>query len=160
MVKKIVLWTAYALIVGVLIFGAANRTLAKTGQGLLFGSPEVLTGTGQGRGGEGNLKQANEFVNAEHEENLEEYDWAELFGSIIEIDSRSLKILTDREGEMELSGRAWRYILETGYIPTLASEVWLSGFYENGEYKIASFQDLSSGRVVMVRDVSGQPLWR
>ena len=160
MIKKIIMWTIYAGIVGLLVFGAVNRTAAKTDQGVLFGRPAEVPEAGQERGGAGNLKQANQFKDADHEENPEEHDWAELIGSIIEFDSKTLLIQTEGEGKLELSGRAWRYILETGYMPSVGSEVWLSGFYENGEYKIASFQDLTTGQVVMVRDSFGQPLWR
>jgi len=32
MLKKIILWTFYAAFIGVLVFGAVNRTLSKTGE--------------------------------------------------------------------------------------------------------------------------------
>ena len=154
------MWTVYAGIVGLLVFGAVNRTSAKTDQGVLFGGSDEAAEFGQGGRGEGNLGQSNEFGITDHEENPEEQDWADFVGTIVEFDSKTLIIHTDSEGELELSGRAWRYILGTGYLPSVGREVWLSGFYENGEYKIASFQDLITGEVVLVRNDSGQPLWR
>ena len=52
MFKKIILWTVYILIVGLLVFGAANRTSAKTDQGTLFGNvDEIVARRGQGNDG-------------------------------------------------------------------------------------------------------------
>ncbi len=160
MIKKIIMWTIYAGIVGLLVFGAVNRTSAKTDQGVLFGKPAAEAETAQGRGGTSSSVQTNDFNDADHAENPEEHDWVELGGIITEFDSRSLIILTEGAGELELAGRAGRFILETGYLPSVGQQVWLSGFYESGEFKIANFQDLKTGQIVLVRDNSGQPLWR
>jgi len=160
MVKKIIMWTIYAGIVGLLIFGAVNRTAAKTDQGVLFGSTNEEAGDGQERGGLGNPEQSNDLGEVEHNETLEDHDWAEIGGVILKFDSKYLIIQTDNNSELELSGRAWRFILESGYMPAEGSELRLSGFYENGEYKIVSFQDQDSAQIIMVRDSSGQPLWR
>jgi hypothetical protein len=160
MIKKIFMWTVYAGIVGLLVFGAINRTSAKTDQGVLLGRPEEAAEFGQGGRGEGNLGQTNEFEITDHEENPEEHMWIELTGVLIGFDSKTLLIQIDNEDVLELSGRAWRFVQETGYVPTLGVEVKLSGFYENAEFKIAGFQDQYYGQVVQVRDDSGAPLWR
>jgi len=83
MVKKIMLWTVYVLIVGLLVFGAANRTSAKTDQGLLIGNPEEIIG---GRGqGNGSSVEYGEYEAADHEEVLEQQDWVTLSGQIIAV---------------------------------------------------------------------------
>ena len=49
MFKKVILWTIYVLIVGLLVFGAANRTSAKPIRDILFGNLDEITG-GRGQG--------------------------------------------------------------------------------------------------------------
>ena len=89
MVKKIMLWTVYVLIVGLLVFGAANRTLAKTDQGLLIGNPEeIISGRGQGNG---SSVEYGEYEAAGHEEVLEQQDWVTLSGQIIAVGSELLR---------------------------------------------------------------------
>jgi len=154
------MWSVYTGIVGLLVFGAINRTSAKTDQGIqLLRSAEGAAEEPRGRSA-GIQKQANDFEDVDHEDNPEEHEWTELTGVIIDFDSKTLLIQTENNGEMELSGRAWRFVQESGYIPVIGIDIHMSGFYENGEFKIASFQDHYSGLVVMVRDDVGHPLWR
>ena len=83
MVKKVMLWTVYVLIVGLLVFGAANRTSAITEQGILFGNvEEIFDGRGQGNGSSGSSEGYGENEANGHEEILKEHDWAELIGII------------------------------------------------------------------------------
>ena len=159
MFKKIFMWTIYALIVGLLIFGAANRTAAKTDQELLFGRSDVVSETGQGRGGSGNSEWSSDFGDTDHEENPVEHDWVSLSGQIIQVDGRTLEVLTEYDGILEISGRSWRFAQASGYLPGVGNEVILDGFFENGEFEVSAIQDLSAGQIVLLRDEDGHPLW-
>ena len=160
MVKKIALWTVYILIVGLLVFGAANRTSAKSDQGLLFGNQDgIIEGRGQGDSdfvGEGAF---GEFEADDHEETLEEQDLVTLRGEIANLGSEALEIETEANGILEIKGRTWRYLRELGYSPEIGNQVVVQGFYENGEFEVSGFQDLLKELVFQIRDEYGRPMW-
>ena len=157
MVKKIMLWTVYVLIVGLLVFGAANRTSAKTDQGLLFGNlDEIIGGRGQGNG---STEEYGEYEAADHEEILEEQDWLTLSGQITAVGSEAIEIQTGTAGILEIEGRSWRFSQELGYIPEVGNKVEVQGFYENGEFEVSIIQDLTIDQVFQLRDEYGKPMW-
>jgi hypothetical protein len=160
MIKRIFLWTTYTVIVGLLIFGAVNRTAAKSDQGVLIGRSASVDQKFQSRGGLGNSVSTSEAGNTEHEEIITDHDWIDLSGKVLEFDGRSLVILVDGNVKLEFAGRAWRFIQENGYQPNLGTHLTLSGFYENDEFKAASLKDLNTGELVIIRDMTGHPLWR
>jgi hypothetical protein len=160
MFKKIIMWALYGGIVGLLIFGAANRTSAKTDQGLLFDRTEDFTSEGgRGNGGSGNGGQSGEAGLADYEEKLEEHDWMSLSGQIINVGSEALEIQTDTAGILEIEGRSWRFAQELGYVPGEGNEVSVQGFYENGEFEVSMIQDLTTDQVFQLRDEYGKPMW-
>ena len=157
MVKKIMLWTVYVLIVGLLVLGAANRTSAKTDQGLLIGNSEEING---GRGqGNGSSVEYGEYEAAGHEEVLEQQDWVTLSGQIIAVGSEALEIQTGSAGDLEIEGRSWRFAQELGYVPVEGNEVVVKGFYENGEFEVSTIQDLTAEQIFQLRDEYGKPRW-
>lgn len=157
MVKKIMLWTVYVLIVGLLVFGAANRTSAKTDQGLLIGNLEEISG---GRGqGNGSSVEVGEYESAGHEEVLEKQDWVSLSGQIIAVGSEALEIQTGTAGILEIEGRSWRFAQELGYFPGEGKEVAVQGFYENGEFEVSIIHDLTTDQIFYLRDEYGKPMW-
>ena len=160
MFKKVILWTVYALIVGLLIFGAANRTSAKTDQGLLFGNlNEVFVERGQGNSSSGRIEGYGELEIDDHEEIIKEQDWVVLNGQIINISSEALEIETKTAGILEIEGRPWRFVQELGYVPEEGNELIVQGFYENGEFEVVTIQDLTADQIFQVRDESGRPMW-
>lgn len=157
MFKKIMLWTVYVLIVGLLVFGAANRTSAKTDQGLLFGNlDEITSGRGQGNG---STEEYGDYEAADHEEILEEQDWVTLSGQIIAVGSEALEIQTGTAGFLEIEGRPMRFAQELGYVPGEGNEVVVQGFYENGEFEVAMIEDLTTNQIFQLRDNYGKPMW-
>ncbi len=118
MFKKIILWTIYVLIVGLLVFGAANRTSAKTDQGILFGNlDEIIDGRGQGNGSASSGEGFGEIEADGHEEILEEQDWISFSGQIIAVGVEALEIQTGTAGILEIEGRPLRFAQEIGYVP-------------------------------------------
>ena len=160
MVKKIALWAAYILIVGLLVFGAANRTSAKTDQGILFGNmDEIVSGRGQATGGTGNYDETGNFESSDHEEILEEQDWVSYSGQITSIGAEALEIQTEAAGILGIEGRPWRFAQELGYDPLEGNEVLVQGFYENGEFEVSIINDLSIDQIFRLRDEYGKPMW-
>ena len=160
MFKKIALWTVYVLIVGLLVFGAANRTSAKTDQGVLFGNlTENTGGRGQLDGTGEEYERNSNIENADHEENLEEHTWESMSGKVIGIGAEALVIDTESAGILEIEGRTWRFAQELGYVPAEGNEVLVQGFYENGEFEVAIIQDLTDDIIFRMRDEYGKPMW-
>lgn len=160
MVKKVALWIVYLLIVVLLVFGAANRTSAKTDQGILFGNMDaIIAGRGRADAGVGNYVENSNSDVDDHEELLAEHDWVSLSGQIITVGIEALEIQTGESEILEIEGRTWRYIQELGYTPIEGNEVVVKGFYENGEFEAASFEDLTAGLIFQIRDKYGKPMW-
>ncbi len=154
MVKKIALWAVYVLIVGLLVFGAANRTSAKMDQGILFGNvDEIVAGRGQATGNTGN------YESSDHDEILEKQDWISFSGQVISFGAEALEINTGSAEILEIEGRSWRFAQELGYVPVEGNEVLVQGFYENGEFEVSIIQDLSSDQIYRLRDDYGKPMW-
>ena len=157
MFKKVILWTVYVLIVGLLVFGAANRTSAKTDQGLLFGNlDEIVGGRSQG---DGSSEGYGENEDDGHEDILEEQDWASFSGQVISVGVEVLGIQTETAGILEIEGRPLRFALELGYVPGEGNDVVVQGFYENGMFEAATIEDLTNGQVFQLRDNYGKPIW-
>ena len=180
MFKKILKWTIYAGVVGLLIFGAVIRTEAKAGQE--NSQPEMRLESkdsdslGQGEGGTGWSRSGEEITSrsgqgsgrnggssGNGEELLlaaeEEHDWTSLNGVVVSLDNESLWIELDQEETLEITGRAWSYILESGLEVEVGDEVALEGFYEDGEFEVSYLENLFSDESLQIREDSGRPMW-
>lgn len=170
MVKSILKWTLYAGVVGLLIFGAVIRTEAKGGEE--NSQAEMLGGNGgsdslsqgglgagqsdEGTGRNGGSAGSGEQVLLAAEE---EHEWASLAGVVVSLDDESLWIDTDQEEYLEITGRAWSFILDAEMIFSVGDEVELEGFFEDGEFEVSSILDLTTDTFLQVREDSGRPLW-
>ena len=160
MIKKLVIWTVYVLIVGLLVFGAVNRTSAKTDQGILFGNLGEAPGTrGRESGGVGSVEENRGYEDSDHEDSIEDSDWVSFDGQVISVGSEALEIQTVSDGILEIEGRSWRFAQELGYVPAEGNEVVVRGFYENGEFEIAIIQDHTADQIFRLRDEYGKPMW-
>ena len=159
MIKKIGLWFIFILLVGVLVFGAVNRTRAKTNQelGLLSGEGDEYTGS-QSRGGGRNAGDPL-VEDGEHVADVAAADWVDESGTVAWFDSTSLWIQLGGDLMLEIEGRAWRFAQESGYSPGEGNQVEIRGFYEDDEFEVSMIRDLTSGQVVFLRDDTGRPLW-
>lgn len=180
MFKKILKWTIYAGVVGLLIFGAVIRTQAKTeqhnsqpemrleskgsdsqgqggeGAGWARDGDEITSRSGQGSGRNGGSSGNGEELLLAAEE---EHDWTSLIGVVVSLDDESLWIETDQEESLEITGRAWSYILESGLEVEVGDEVVLEGFYEDGEFEVSYLENLISHESLQIREDSGRPMW-
>lgn len=181
MFKKILKWTVYAGIVGLLIFGGVIRTQAKAGQepaksgtGLDVGNPASLDQEGKGtegwsrtgeenpsRSGGGSDRNGSSFGASEelHLAEEEDHEWIQVSGVVTGLDAESLWIETAEGESLEISGRAWTFIQEADLTFTVADEVELEGFFENDEFEVASIQNLTRAYFLQIREESGRPLW-
>jgi len=178
MLKKILTWIAFTGFIGLMVFGAVNRTSAKTDRNLSKpirseegsepvqakdGSGNKSQTVGSGRNGQSDGSGSNGQV-VDHGEDLHEITPEDnnrlvLTGSIIELDSSSLTIQLEDAEILVIEGRGWRYTAESGYSPDVGNNVKVTGFFEDGEYKVSVIQDLSSGQSYTLRGETGRPLW-
>ncbi|MBU1660475.1 MAG: hypothetical protein KKD28_03275 [Chloroflexi bacterium] len=174
MLKKTILWTLYAAFVGVLIFGAINRTTAKTS-----GDDRLQTGPAAEREAAGNLEsggngnahgqeeaaspQLDEPVGHEDGEieghDTAEHEWVTLTGTVSSILPRGMVVAESSGQLIEIARRPWRFAQEQGFVPNIGDQVTLDGFYENGEFEAACLTDSTNGQIVYLRDETGHPLW-
>ena len=165
MLKKIVLWTLYVAFVGVLIFGALNRTSAKLSDdnGRNPHAVERDSAWSQDSGGNSNAHGQEEGPSHEDDDHeahgSPEREWITLTGAVSSILPRGMVVAASDGQHIEVARRTWRYALEQGFIAIVGEQVTLDGFYENGEFETACLTNLTNGQIVHLRDETGHPLW-
>ena len=173
MVKKIVLGTLLVGLVGVLVFGAVNRTLAKSGENRSvedrLALEEGLYGEGNGSGGGRGQGRGSEYarsVAGNVQEKLGIPDpqaaasqWETLQGTVASLDDVALVLNLQDGSQLLIEGRPWAYALEQNFTTAVGSTLQVNGFAEDGEFKAAEIKDLTAGTSLILRDQSGRPMW-
>jgi hypothetical protein len=174
MLKKMGLGILMIMVTGILVFGAVNRTIAKTGdestggafsggrgQADLRDEPQqersfALQNEGRGLGmtGSGGGGQVN---NPDPQANPEE--WATYTGSVVSFDEILLVVKLEDGSQLEVEGRAWAFAQEVEFQTQVGNRLSLQGFFEDGEFKITTLTDLTSGEWVVFRENNGRPSW-
>jgi hypothetical protein len=184
MMKKIVKWSIFAIVVGALIFGAVIRTSAKSNQEPLAEQRSLndgggyQEGSGNGKGGSGEGHEDPGLYQGQADEkkgkgqsaqdegsglypraDAEEHTRTTINGEVISVSDLEMQFAGEDGKVITIDGRAWRLALEEGFSPAVGDQLELAGFYENGEFEAAEIHDLSSEQQVILRDTSGRPLW-
>lgn len=187
MIKKIILGVLFTALSGFLIFGAVNRTLAKTNDvrtevngGGRYQSQEI----GLAKGAEdenpfGRNQSLNRSLNRSETDSqygngggLQDSDrtgvqdpqatagvWAEYEGNVISMDSSMILVETDDGDEIVIEGRALLFMQDSGFVTSIGNTLLITGFYEDDEYKVATIVDQTTGESIVVRDEGGRPGW-
>ena len=165
MFKKIILWTLYAGLTGILIFGAANRTSAKIGEVVPRENADLVNyqaQRGQGRG-QGDNGSGQSLIGDDHKDSAlgenEDHVWASFTGVIFSFSTEEMQVVMDSGETIYVADRAWRFALEGGFDPHSGDQVVLRGFFEEGAFETGEINNLSTGQVVVIRDEFGRPLW-
>ncbi len=168
MVKKILMWTGYAALVGLLVFGGVIRTSAKTDQNISQVDGQTEEGVfAQPRGGQGNgqreINTGQSQTSADQEDSGlgedEDHLGVSLSGVIQFFSTDEMQMGTGSGEIVQIADRAWRFALELGFDPHIGDQIVLQGFFENGEFETMEIKNLSTGQTVVLRDESGRPLW-
>ena len=85
-----------------------------------------------------------------------EQDWVSFSGQIITVGGEVLEIQTGTGGILEIAGRPLRFAQEIGFIPGEGNEVVVQGFYENGEFEVATIEDLATDQIFQ----ASRQLWK
>jgi hypothetical protein len=77
-------------------------------------------------------------------------------------------VVTAVDGEIAMQTDAGEVVVGLGqaayrqqmdFVLQVGDEVAVTGFYEEGEFKGGTVQDLTTGRTIILRDETGRPLW-
>jgi hypothetical protein len=184
MIKKIGLGVLFASLVGLLIFGAVNRTIATTGDGTHSASNRTtqtgeLGGNGRGRqsetssvdrqfsrvsgpgsygrGGGRNRAYSSETQANDQQSGLE---YVPLQAQVSSINGDLLLLTCDDGQEIEIDGRAWRFIQENGFRLQIGDLITAQGFYDTeNRLEIATITNQTNSEELIIRDDSGRPMW-
>jgi hypothetical protein len=172
MLKGILSGLGMAVVSGVLLVGAVNRTVVKVGED---GGQWLWSGD-QGRAEAGNAEQGQPWASQDllaagsqsresgqgaHavEGAAEAADWMMIEGVVSNIGSESLEVVLVDGGPYLVKGRAWRFALEEGFSAEVGDRLTLVGFLDGEEFEASGIHNLTSGAEVLLRDDTGRPLW-
>jgi len=86
-------------------------------------------------------------------------EWLEVAGTVVSVNEEALVLKLQDGQDMIFECRAWTYAQELGFTTDIGHELILHGFYEDGEFEVGGFEDLTSQLYTMVREESGRPFW-
>ena len=162
MLKKVLGGALLVGLIGVLVYGAINRTADRIGrvveaQGDSRGrSTDTLnSGSGRGQGGAGSAagqRYGNYATLSEPSETAE--------GTVVQAPAlgTELVIVTD-EGEELVIGTGPLDLAAEGFALQTGERVQIQGYWEDGEFKAVQITRLSDGQTVAIRAESGRPVW-
>jgi hypothetical protein len=187
MFKKIILGALLIGVIGVLIAGVVVRTSATSGEragetGRRGRATEVATADASqenydGRGSErtlGATGRGGRWAQGSAAEqtlggpgdgqgaplaDVAAEDWLAMRGEVISAADDLVEIKTDAGQVIPFEGRPLSFAAEQGFSLKVGDLVWVSGYEENGEFKIGKVTNLNSGASIALRDTSGRPGW-
>ena len=172
MIKKIVLGTLLVGLIGILVVGAAIRTMDKTGNVAEARGAEG----GQGRGGQGRGQQTADLAVTGQGRNqgtgglvagspaLEgatvAEEWITYEGTIVQAPEAGVDmIIATDDGQEILVGTGPGYLDEMGLTLQAGEQVQVQGYWEEDEFKAGQVTRLRDGTTVALRDIYGRPAW-
>jgi hypothetical protein len=75
------------------------------------------------------------------------------------VDDASLTLILPEGEQLTIDGRSWSYAVGSGFTTAANHVVSLTGFDEDGEFKVISMTDLDTLVTISLREESGRPLW-
>jgi len=176
MLKKVMVGTLLAGLIGVLIFGALNRTLDRTGkvaeaQGQGSGRGRALDesngqgGNGQGRNLDQTIGQGGNGRGAGSERQYPNYQvapeaWETHEGTVVQVPEPGVEmVIQTAEGGELVIGTGPLDLAGQGFVLQVGEPVQVRGYWEDGEFKATQLTRLNTGQTVALRDDSGRPVW-
>ncbi|MFN2147850.1 MAG: hypothetical protein ACK2T2_05615 [Anaerolineales bacterium] len=80
-------------------------------------------------------------------------------GTVLHVDDASLTLILPEGEQLTIDGRSWSYAVGSGFTTAANHVVSLTGFDEDGEFKVISMTDLDTLVTISLREESGRPLW-
>jgi hypothetical protein len=127
--------------------GQTNRGQGGRGQG------------GQGQAGLGGAGREDAPADETGSGQAEVDAWLAVEGTVSNVDSYALVVLTSDNQEITVDGRAWRFAQEQSFTAQAGDQVKLLGFYEGDDFEVGQISHATTGLSVLIREESGRPLW-
>ncbi len=84
-------------------------------------------------------------------------EWQSISGTVIE--TVELVIETAGGERMQIGLGPSHYREAQGFVLKVGDQVNVSGYWEDGEFKAAQVENVSSGQIITLRDTSARPMW-
>lgn len=119
----------------------------------------ISQGNGNGRsGGRGNNNK-NVTGGEVGTTQAEAQEWITLEGYVGLISEDALTVVLPNGEEILVEGRAWRFAQENGFSTEIDHRFSITGFYEDGEFKVGLIVGLTTDLSITLRQESGRPSW-
>jgi hypothetical protein len=125
--------------------GSLGRGQESSGQGARGGY-----GRGQGQGGQG-ARAAEAGVQ------VEAADWETVEGVVVETVELVVQMADGQTVQVGLGPSHYRE--SQGFALEVGDRVKVSGYWEDGEFKAMQVENLDTGDSIVLRDLSGRPMW-
>jgi hypothetical protein len=86
-------------------------------------------------------------------------EWVSVEGTVASVDSSALVVDLNDGHQFVVEGRPWQFAQEAGLSVKAEDQITVTGFYEDGEFKVGQIENASSGQSILIREESGRPLW-
>ncbi|MBI5958299.1 MAG: hypothetical protein HY866_06180 [Chloroflexi bacterium] len=150
MFKKIFLSIVFAALCSVLIYGAINRTSAKTE-------------SDGGRGDNLDRERVSEIETDRDGQTADDattvIEWRTLKATVDSITETEMVLHTASGGDVLVEGRPWSYAVEMGFTAEVGDVINVSGYDEDDEFKIGVLDNITSGQQMEIRSSDGSPMW-
>ena len=84
-------------------------------------------------------------------------DWETLAGTVVAMDDEL--IIETAEGQVTVGLGQSTYREEMGFTLEVGDEMLVIGFYEDGEFKAGTVENITTGQTIVLRDETGRPMW-
>ena len=78
-------------------------------------------------------------------------------GFVVETDELVVETADGQTVQVGLGPSQYRE--DQGFVLNLGTQVRVSGYWEEDEFKAMQVEDLDTGESIVLRDVSGRPMW-
>jgi hypothetical protein len=113
----------------------------------------ATSGVGRSDGrGQGRSANAHNICDTAHIAN-----WETVTGEVTAVDNE-ITVQTAEGAVVVGLGQAW-YREDAGFTLEVGDEVSVTGFYEDGEFKARTVENLATGEMLVLRDEIGRPMW-
>ncbi len=142
-----------------------GHNIASTTRGGGYGQRQSFAGVVESnvtaRGGGYGRANAGDATLSRNSDTPIEHDGADMEtikGIILVSDSEILVRTAEGEEVLVGLGQAW-YREQAGFAVAAGDEVSVIGFYEDGEFKAISVENMTTGATITLRDATGHPAW-
>jgi len=166
MFKRILAGTLLAGLIGLLVFGAINRTLDRTGK---VAEAQGQGGYGRGRSSDlvavGNAAGQGAGQGRAAERQYRSYDvapqaWETYEGTVVQIPEPGLELVIETsEGEELVIGTGPMDLATQGFALRTGESIQVQGYWEANEFKAVQLTRLTTGQTFALRDEYGRPAW-